>query len=63
MATLVFTCPNTDFNVQHSFDDDYENALDTEYEAITCPACTRLHFISLKTGKLLAPDTVGPWPN
>jgi hypothetical protein len=63
MAPFIFTCPNTNMSVQHSFDDDDENAGDTEYEAITCPACTRLHLINLKTGKLLAPDTAGPWPN
>ena len=63
MAPFIFTCPNTNMSVQHSFDDEDENVPDTEYAGITCPACTRLHLISLKTGKLLAPGTVGPWPN
>jgi len=57
MAPFVFTCPNTNMSVQHSFDDEDENAPDTEYEARTCPACTRLHFINLKTRKLLGQDT------
>ena len=57
MATFIFTCPNTDLNVQHSFDDEDEDAPDTEYEAITCPACTRLHFINLKTRRLLGQVT------
>jgi hypothetical protein len=26
--------------------------LDGEYEGIICPACTALHFIDRKTGKL-----------
>jgi hypothetical protein len=26
---------------------------ENEYEGIVCPACTRLHFIDRKTGKLL----------
>ena len=56
MATFIFTCPNNDLNVQHSFDDEDEDAPDTEYKAITCPACTRLHFINLKTQKLLGRD-------
>ena len=63
MEPFIFTCPNTKLNVQHSFDDDDADAPETEYEAMTCPACARLHFINLKTGKLLGPDTVGPWPN
>ena len=57
MATFIFSCPNTGLNVQHSFDDDEEDVPDTEYEAITCPACTRIHFINLKTRKLLGQDT------
>ena len=57
MATFIFTCPNTDLNVQHSFDDDEEDVPDTEYEAITCPACTRLHFVNLNSGKSLGQDT------
>jgi hypothetical protein len=56
MATFVFTCPNTGLNVQHSFDDDDEDAPDTEYGAIACPACVRVHFINLKTRKLLGQD-------
>ena len=55
MPTFIFPCPRTGF--QHSFDDDDEDAPDTEYEAITCPACVRLHFINLKTRKLLGQDT------
>jgi len=26
------------------------------YEAVTCPACTRLHFIDRKAGKTLGQD-------
>jgi len=57
MATFIFSCPNTGLNVQHSFDDDDEDVPDTEYEAMTCPGCTRIHFVNLKTGKLLGQDT------
>jgi hypothetical protein len=56
MPSFVFTCPNTGFKVQHSFDEDDEDAPDTEYEAVTCRACTRLHFINLKTRRLLGQD-------
>jgi hypothetical protein len=55
MATFVFTCPNTGLNVQHSFDDD-EDAPATEYKAVICPACTRVHFINLNTRKVFGQD-------
>jgi hypothetical protein len=52
MANLVFTCPTTNWKVQHWLDDD-EDATDNEYEAITCQACARLHLINRKTQHLL----------
>ena len=57
MAPFILTCPNTNMSVGHCFDDEDEDAPDTEYEAITCPACTRVHFINRKTCKLLGQDT------
>jgi hypothetical protein len=41
--------------VQHWLDDD-EEAPENEYEAITCSACTGVHFLNRKTGKLLGQD-------
>ena len=41
--------------VQHWLDDD-EDAPENEYESMICPACTRLHFLNRKTGKLLGQD-------
>jgi hypothetical protein len=55
MAPLLFTCPATSMKVQHWLDDD-EGAPENEYEAITCPACTRPHFLNRKTAKLLGQD-------
>jgi hypothetical protein len=55
MANFVFRCPATGFNVQHQLDDD-PDVSENEYEAITCPACTKLHFLSRRTGKLLGQD-------
>jgi hypothetical protein len=52
MANFVFRCPATGFNVQHQLDDDPDIS-GNEYEATTCLACTRLHFVNRKTGKLL----------
>jgi hypothetical protein len=52
MAASVFTCPATGMNIQHWLDED-EDTSEHEYEARTCPACARLHFINRKTGRLL----------
>jgi hypothetical protein len=55
MAHLVFTCPATSMKVQHWLDDD-DDVPENEFEGIACPACTRLHFLNRKTGKLLGRD-------
>jgi hypothetical protein len=52
MANFVFRCPVTGFNVQHQSDED-DDVRENEYEGIICPACTRLHFLNRKTGKIL----------
>jgi hypothetical protein len=53
---FIFKCPATSLNVQGQLDDDGE-ASDDEYEPVTCPACTRLHFLNRKTGKILGQDS------
>jgi hypothetical protein len=55
VAHFVFTCPATGMNVQHQLDDD-PDIPENEYEAIVCPACTCVHFLNRKTGKLLGQD-------
>lgn len=52
MAPFLFVCPITQKPVQHFLDDD-PNVSENEYEAVGCPACTRIHLINRKTGKLL----------
>jgi hypothetical protein len=47
--------PSDCLNVQHQLDDD-EGAPENEYEAITCLACTKLHLLNRKTGKLFGQD-------
>src|SRR4029077_3873526 len=42
--------------VQHLLDSD-EDPSANEYEAITCPACARIHLINRRTGKLLGKRT------
>ena len=51
---FIFKCPATSQNVQGQLDED---AGDDEYEPMTCPACTRLHFFNRKTGKILGQDS------
>jgi hypothetical protein len=52
MEKVVFTCPVTRLSVQHWLDE-AEAVLKDEYVGIQCQACTKLHFINKKTGKLL----------
>jgi hypothetical protein len=56
IANFVFTCPTTGFDVQHELDGDPDIS-DSEYEAITCLACTALHLVNRKTGRVLGQDT------
>jgi hypothetical protein len=51
----TFICPRTGLIVQHRTECASER--DDEYEGISCPACCRLHLLSLKTGKLLGDQT------
>ena len=48
---FIFKCPITNQHVQGWLED--EDAQVTEFEGMTCPACTRLHFVNRKTGELL----------
>jgi hypothetical protein len=56
MAQILFTCPTVSMKVQHWLDEDHVPENEYEYEGITCPACTRLHFINRRTGRLLGHD-------
>jgi hypothetical protein len=55
MAHFVFTCPTTSMKVQH-WSDESIDVPETEYDGVVCQACTKLHFINRKTGKLLGQD-------
>jgi hypothetical protein len=56
-SNVVFKCPRTGMNVQHSLDQKTaaENT-DGTYEAVVCKACTGLHFINRLNGKLLGQE-------
>jgi len=49
MRNLIFTCPVTNQHVQHRI----ETTSNRDYESVECLACTGVHFINLKTGKIL----------
>jgi hypothetical protein len=55
MAHFIFRCPATSLNVQHQTDDDPDIS-ENEYVGIMCPACTKMHLLNRKTGKLLGQD-------
>jgi len=46
MDHFLFRCPSTGLNVQHRWDDD-PDVSESEYEVVTCPACARMHLISI----------------
>ena len=48
-AFIIFRCPYTGMDVQTSLSKQ-EGAGARTYEAITCAACTRIHFINLAPG-------------
>jgi hypothetical protein len=59
MAAVTFICPMTDLGVQYWLDDD-EDIPESEYEAMFCPACAKIHLINRKTGKPLAKKDTQP---
>lgn len=54
-TTFLYRCPNTDRTVQgwsaEEVTDD-ENA----YETVACLACTQMHMVNMKTGKVLGEE-------
>jgi hypothetical protein len=49
---IVFKCPQTGLNVQHWLADAPDEPANA-HMPVVCNACTKLHFINGKTGKLL----------
>ncbi len=56
MASFFFRCPNTGLNVQGWVADDPSSVADQSYVPVTCSACTRVHLVNPKTGRVLAAD-------
>jgi hypothetical protein len=59
---LVYRCPNTSIKVQASFvfKDGNEEDRPELYETAYCPACGNVHFVNLRTGKLLR-EKIDKW--
>jgi hypothetical protein len=55
MATFLFRCPLTGYNVQGFVAEDGDDDADT-FHPFSCPACTRTHFVNPKTGKIVGSD-------
>ena len=53
---IIFRCPQTGMNVQTLLDKQEKDETGI-YDAVICPACTRLHFINKSTGKALGQDS------
>jgi hypothetical protein len=53
MPTFLYRCPNTGLRVQGWIADDRTERDEENFEAVTCPACGRVHLINPKTGKVL----------
>src|SRR5260370_608011 len=56
-ALIIFRCPQTGMNVQTLLPTQKDEV--RTYEAVTCPSCTRLHFIDTSTGKPAAGTNKG----
>ncbi|WGR75375.1 MULTISPECIES: hypothetical protein [unclassified Bradyrhizobium] len=50
---IVFQCPQTGMNVQTHLEKQ-PKLQGRSFEAFTCPACTRVHFIDLASGRPMA---------
>lgn len=55
MRTITFLCPITRVMVQHRLADD--EPAEHQFQGVFCPACSQLHFVDRKTGKLLGRKT------
>ncbi len=56
MATFLYRCPNTGLQVQGYVAEDPTEDDAEAYESLKCLACTRMHLVNPKTGKVLGAD-------
>jgi hypothetical protein len=54
MPAFLYRCPNTGFRVQgYTFEQKSDN---DAHEAVTCAACTRVHLVNPRTGKVMGKE-------
>lgn len=56
MVPFLYQCPSTGLKVQGWTADDPADGENETYETVTCLACTRVHLVNPKTGKVLGTD-------
>jgi hypothetical protein len=55
MATFIYRCPVTGYNVQAFVADDPTHD-DAYFHSVTCTACARVHLVNPKTGKVIGTE-------
>jgi len=53
MTPLLYRCPNAGKMVQGWVADDPAENDDNAYEAVTCLACSRVHLVNPRSGRVL----------
>jgi hypothetical protein len=53
MGAFLFQCPVTGMRAQGWLADSPPQRVPDTYESIACPACSHVHLVSRKTGKVL----------
>ena len=56
MAAFLFRCPDTGVKVQGWVADIPEEGGGATYELVTCAACSRLHLVDPKSGRVLGSE-------
>jgi hypothetical protein len=56
MGAFLYRCPSTGLRTQGWIADDPTERDDDAYEPVTCIACTRVHLVNPKTGRVLGSD-------
>ena len=54
--TFLYRCPNTGQSVQGWSADEGRPDDDNSYQSFQCIACTRVHLVNPKTGKVLGKE-------
>jgi len=56
MPTFLYRCPASGYRVQGFVADDPIEKTGHVYEPVTCTACSRIHLVNPRTGKLLSEE-------